>query len=202
MAEIESLFETRIYRAALDEAGTLNAELDAACRSIAEDDAAGQRWSRRHLYPGYTSYASLDDLPWRIPAFKTLVRILDRHVAAFAKDLEFDLGRKKLALDSLWINVLAPGGTHGSHLHPHAVISGTYYVAVPQGASAIKFEDPRLGLMMAAPPRKARARNRTFVALAPEPGTVLLWESWLRHEVPMNAADEERISVSFNYAWR
>jgi uncharacterized protein (TIGR02466 family) len=32
-------------------------------------------------------------------------------------------------------------------------------------------------------------------------GEVLLWESRLRHEVPMNLAEEERVSVSFNYEW-
>jgi uncharacterized protein (TIGR02466 family) len=205
MASFETRFVTRIYRAELVEAGPdLAGEIDAACRSIAHDDVAGQRWSARNGYPGYTSYASLNDLPWRFPTFGRLVRALDRHVAAFAKDAEFDLGRARLKLDSMWINLLPPGGAHGSHLHPHSVVSGTYYVAIPVGASAIKFEDPRLGLMMATPPRKAKARpeNRVFASVAPAPGTVLLWESWLRHEVPMNQANEDRISVSFNYSWR
>jgi uncharacterized protein (TIGR02466 family) len=202
MATIEALFPTRIFRDELADA-RLNQELEAACRSIAEDDAAGQRWCRKHAYPGYTSYASLDDLPWRVPAFRELTRALDRAVSGFAKTLEFDLQGKKLKLDSLWINILEPGGTHSSHIHPHSVVSGTYYVAVPPGASAIRFEDPRLGFMMAAPPRKGKARpeNRQFVYVAPSPGTVLLWESWLRHEVPMNEAEEERISISFNYRW-
>ena len=55
--------------------------------------------------------------------------------------------------------------------------------------------------MMAAPPRKPKARltNRTFVEIAPKAGTLLLWESWLRHEVPENKARRDRISVSFNY---
>ncbi len=200
---VESFFVTKIYRSEIGEE-RLNAELDAACRSIAEDDTAGQTWCRKHGYPGYTSYASLNDLPWRVPAFTELVRILDKHVAAFVKELEFDLGRERLKLDSLWINVLPPGGVHTSHIHPHAVVSGTYYVAVPEGASAIKFEDPRLGFMMAAPPRKAKARpeQRAFVYVQPQPGTVLLWESWLRHEVPLNEAEEDRISISFNYRWR
>jgi uncharacterized protein (TIGR02466 family) len=206
MATIETVFVTRIYRAELEGGGcgSLVADLDAACRSIALDDAAGQRWCRRNGYPGYTSYASLSDLPWRFPAFKALAKALDRHVAEFAKELELDLKKGRLALDSLWINVLPPGGVHTSHIHPHAVVSGTAYVAVPAGASAIKFEDPRLGFMMAAPPRrqKARPENRTFVYVSPQPGTVLLWESWLRHEVPMNGGEDERISVSFNYAWR
>lgn len=201
----DACFVTRIYRAELDGPDAeLVAELHGACRSIAQDDVAGQRWCRKHGYPGYTSYASLNDLPWRFPAFARLGRALDRHVATFAREVEFDLGRSRLKLDSLWINVLPPGGIHGSHLHPHAVVSGTYYVALPSGASAIKFEDPRLGLMMAAPPRKARARadNRPFLSVMPRTGTILLWESWLRHEVPLNQADEDRISVSFNYAWK
>jgi uncharacterized protein (TIGR02466 family) len=201
----ETLFVTRIYREELAPGdGPLNRELDAACRSIAADDEAGQRWCRKNGYPGYTSYGSLNDLPWRVPAFKALVRELKPHVARFARELELDLKGAQLALDSLWINVLPPGGAHGSHLHPHAVVSGTYYVAVPEGASALKLEDPRLGLMMAAPPRRAKARpeNRSFVAIAPSAGTVLLWESFLRHEVPLNQAPEERISISFNYAWR
>ncbi len=89
-----------------------------------------------------------------------------------------------------------------AHIHPHSAISGTYYVSVPVGASAIRFEDPRLGFMMAAPMRKpsARRENRAFVDFAPKAGSVLLWESFLRHEVPVNRARTPRISVSFNYA--
>ncbi|MBJ6371169.1 2OG-Fe(II) oxygenase family protein [Sedimentitalea arenosa] len=204
MAEIESLFVTRLYRAALGERGGIDvAELEASCLAIAEDDEAGQAWCEENGYPGYTSYASLDDLPWRFPIFKDLEAVLDAHVAAFAEDLEFDLGARKLKLDSLWINILPEGGTHASHIHPHSVISGTTYVAMPDGASALKLEDPRSARMMAAPPRVKAARRemRPFIYVTPAVGDVLLWESWLRHEVPMNMAEDERISVSFNYAW-
>jgi uncharacterized protein (TIGR02466 family) len=206
MANIDTLFVTKIYRAELtgQKAERLNAELEAACLSIAEDDEAGQRWCAKNSYPGYTSYASLNDLPWRVPVFGELLKALNTHVAAFAKELEFDLKGRKLELDSLWINILPPGGVHTSHIHPHSVVSGTYYVTIPEGASALKLEDPRLGFMMAAPPRKAKAKaeNRQFAYMKPAPGTVLLWESWLRHEVPVNEAESERISVSFNYNWQ
>ena len=205
MAQIDSLFVTRLYRANLSERGTAidTAELEASCWSIAEDDEAGQNWCDENGYPGYTSYASLTDLPYRFPVFKDLVKVLDKHVTAFEEDLAFDLDGRKLKLEDIWINILPPGGIHTSHIHPHSVISGTTYVAVPDGASAIKFEDPRSAMMMAAPPRlKDAPRNlRTFVYEAPKPGDVLLWESWLRHEVPLNMAEEERISVSFNYIW-
>lgn len=206
MPNIETLFVTRLYRAEIATRGAgrrLNADLKADCLSIAADDGAGQAWARSHGYKGYTSYASLDDLAWRSSVFADLVGAIDPHVAAFAKAAEFDLGRRPLVADSIWINVLEPGGHHTAHIHPHSVISGTYYVDVPPGASAIRFEDPRLAQMMAAPPRRARASrsSQSFVSVAPKTGTLLLWESWLRHEVPPNTARTKRISVSFNYRW-
>ncbi|WP_298974902.1 2OG-Fe(II) oxygenase family protein [uncultured Roseobacter sp.] len=205
MSDIESLFVTRLYRATLSEQGKPidTAELEASCWSIAEDDEAGQEWCDENGYPGYTSYASLTDLPYRFPIFKDLVKALNKHVKAFTKDLEFNLDGRKLKLEDIWINILPPGGIHTSHIHPQSVISGTTYVTVPPGASAIKFEDPRLPMMMAAPARvkDARPEMRSFHYVTPETGEVLLWESWLRHEVPLNMAEEERISVSFNYSW-
>ena len=205
MSDIKSLFATRLYHAKLAELGDpINpAELENSCLVIADDDEAGQEWCEANAFPGYTSYASLTDLPWRFPIFADLVKVLDAHVAAFCTDLQFDLGDKKVTLDSLWINILPEGGIHTSHIHPHSVISGTTYVAMPDGASAIKFEDPRSAMMMAAPTRVQDARDemRSFVYVSPAVGDVLLWESWLRHEVPMNMAEDERISVSFNYGW-
>ena len=126
MSNIKSLFATRLYHAALSDHGKPidTDELAASCFSIAEDDEAGQDWCEENGYAGYTSYASLDDLPYRFPIFKGLVKSLDKHVAAFAKDLEFDLGDRKLVLDSLWLNILPEGGIHTSHIHPHSVISG------------------------------------------------------------------------------
>lgn len=205
MAQLSSLFVTRLYRAPLSEHPPAidPAELEATCLSIAEDDEAGQAWCEENGYPGYTSYASLTDLPWRMPIFADLVKCLDAHVAAFAEDLEFDLEGRKLELEDIWINILPEGGSHASHIHPQSVISGTTYVAMPEGTSALKLEDPRHAMMMAAPARRKDAREelRQFTYVNPKVGDVLLWESWLRHEVPTNMAEEERISVSFNYAW-
>ena len=61
------------------------------------------------------------------------------------------------------------------------MISGTYYVTVPEGAGPIVYEDPRLAMLMAAPPRKATAPRelQSHVSETPKPGTLLLWESWL-----------------------
>ena len=204
MTKINAVFSTPLYHASLTEQGDIDLDnIERSCWSIAQDDEAGQKWCEENGYPGYTSYAALTDLGWRFPVFAELEKLLDRHVARFVKELDWDLGDKAVTLEDLWINILPEGGTHSGHIHPHSVISGTTYIAMPEGASAIRFEDPRLPLMMAAPPRRIDARNglKSFVYVAPKVGDVILWESWLRHEVPVNMAEEDRISVSFNYRW-
>lgn len=201
---IRNAFPTALYRNRLSgkKVSALLQDLELTCRQFAKEDKAGRDWALEHGYNGYTSYASLNDLTWRASVFADLARILDRHVATFARHLEFSLGGRPLALNSLWINLLNKGGSHAAHIHPGSVISGTVYIATPKGAGAIKFEDPRLGLMMAAPAKRENAReeNRRHLTIAPARGTVLLWESWLRHEVLPHQASQPRISISFNYS--
>lgn len=199
---VDQIFATSLYNAKLGgkRAPAFLDELRIACRAIQQEDRAGQAWSEAAGYKGYTSFASLDDLPQQNPAFAELVERLQPHLVAFALAVDFDMRGLKPFIDSIWINVLEPGGTHTGHIHTNSVISGTIYLDVPQGASALRLEDPRLPMMMAAPPRKAKAsaHNRSFVYVQPSPGSVILWESWLRHEVTVNMANEDRMSISFN----
>lgn len=198
---VRNLFPTPLYEGDLGDPALL-AELAHSVRSLASDDAAGRRWCRANGYPGYTSYASLADLTTRDPAFQALAKRLVPHVAAFVKAAHLDLGGRRPRLDSLWVNILKGGGGHSGHIHPHSIVSGTVYIEVPDGAVSLKIEDPRLPLMMAAPPRTGDApvETRPFLYLEPKPGTIFLWESWLRHEVPQGRRSGDRISISFNYA--
>jgi uncharacterized protein (TIGR02466 family) len=190
---VRSLFPTKLYEADIGDDALLR-ELAHSIRVLAQDDEAGRRWSKEHGYAGYTSYASLNDLPKRDPAFAALARVLTDHAARFAKESRFHLPRQP-KLDSLWTNLLKSGGHHSGHIHPHSVLSGTIYVEVPRGSGAIRFEDPRLPLMMAAP-----SRPDTFVTVEPRAGLLLMWESWLRHEVLPGTGRGERLSISFNFA--
>jgi uncharacterized protein (TIGR02466 family) len=196
---VRSLFVTRLYEAEIGD-GALLSELAHSIRTLAQDDEAGRRWSRECGYKGYTSYASLNDLPRRDPAFAEVSRLLKPHALAFAEACAFKLDRR-LRLDSLWVNLLPVRGSHRAHIHPHSVLSGTLYVEVPKGSGSIAFEDPRLPMMMAAPPRAKGAPEelRTVVTVDPYPGLLVLWESWLRHEVLAGTGKGERLSISFNF---
>jgi uncharacterized protein (TIGR02466 family) len=202
---ISSFFPTRIYSASLPPARSvaLNGRLLRECLQLREDDVAGQKWSKRSYPGGFTSYASSSRMHQLSPTFAQLERLINRHVGRFVQELEFDLGERTLAMTDCWVNIMPRGVTHSLHLHPLSVISGTYYVRVPKGSPGLKFEDPRLDRYMGAPPRRqdASQRNRGWVVMPAVAGGMLLFESWLRHEVVANPSAAERISISFNYGW-
>ena len=204
-SHISFLFPTLVYSAPLGAgAAKLNRELLIECRKIREQDAAGRRWSARNYPNGYTSYGSLDQLHRMSSTFIALRERIDRHVAAYARALQWDLRGGRLGMTDCWANLMGPGSAHNLHLHPQAVVSGTYYVNVPRGSAGLKFEDPRLSRFMAAPMRRAKAPRelRAHVEYPARAGHLILFESWLRHEVPAGGTARERVSLSFNYHWR
>jgi uncharacterized protein (TIGR02466 family) len=197
-----SVFPTLIYSKRLQPSWqSLNSKLLRECKQLAIDDEAGRRWSRKNYPNGYTSYSSASRMHQLSPTFALLERILNRHVAAFARALEFDLEDRELSMTDCWVNIMPTQVVHSLHLHPLSTISGTYYVQTPPGSSGIKFEDPRLDRFMAAPPRHTGARQQPWETVQANAGTVVMFESWLRHEVAPNPAKKPRISISFNYSW-
>ena len=200
-----ALFPTLVYAAALEPRGAkaFNAQLLREIRQLRLDDPAGRRWSAQNYPGGYTSYGSASRMHRMSPTFAALERKLARHVRAFSRSLGFDLLRRELTMTDCWVNVMPRGVVHGLHLHPLSTLSGTYYVQTPAGSPGIKLEDPRLDRMMAAPPRRAKGRRdcSPWVVLPATSGGVVLFESWLRHEVPPNPVRADRISISFNYSW-
>ncbi len=199
---VRALFPTLVYSAELDRRGrdAFNAQLLREIRQLRLDDAAGRRWSGRNYPGGYTSYGSASRMHRVSPTFAALERKLARHVRAYSRALGFRLAARSLVMTDCWVNVMPRGVVHGLHLHPLSTISGTYYVRAPDGSPGLKFEDPRLDRMMAAPPRRP-GRAGPWVVVPARAGRLVLFESWLRHEVPANPVRAERVSISFNYSW-
>jgi uncharacterized protein (TIGR02466 family) len=202
---IHSFFPTQVYAARLQQANwrQFNNELLRECHQVRDHDVDGQKWCRKNYPGGYTSYGSLCRMHKMSSTFMELERKLNRHVKAFASALDLDLEGRPLAMTDCWINIMPHQVVHGLHLHPLSTISGTYYVKTPAGCAGIKFEDPRLDRFMAAPPRRAdcQLEHKAWQTVRAEAGKVVLFESWLRHEVPPNPLQAERVSISFNYSW-
>ena len=200
-----TLFATQVYQKKMhtSETGSLK-ELLSEIHLIQKSDQPGIAWSKQNYAGGYTSYGSIDKLHKFSSTFENLQLAINSHVDLYLKNLDYDASTKKnLTMTNCWVNMMPANVSHPAHIHPQAVISGTFYVALPRGSSPIKFEDPRLGFMMNAPSLKPNAKPETkrFVCLQLQPADLVLFESWLRHEVPANASKTPRVSISFNYGW-
>lgn len=201
---LHALFPSLVYE------GHLKAQRAALNRRLLSDlgglellDRLGRRWSRKNYRGGYTSYGSVTDLHRRFPAYEELERLLQPHAKKYAAGLGWKLRGRKLLMTTCWVSRMPRSTRHVMHNHPLCVMSGTYYVAVPRGTSSLRFEDPRLALMKAAPPRQKSSliESASAVSLPPSPGRFYFFPNWLRHEVPANPVAGERVSVSFNYEW-
>ena len=201
---IHSLFTTSVFQAPLTSrarVSRINSQLILEIQDLSQKDKVGKAWSRENYPRGYTSYASMSRLFEFSSSFDDLKALIDLKVRDYIKALGYQNHASDLEMTNLWANVMKKGCSHTAHIHPHSVLSGTYYVQVPSGASPLKIEDPRLGLFMNTPLLKdsVRENQKRFFKVQPRAGEVVLFESWLRHEVPEVTSSQPRISLSFNY---
>ena len=100
-------------------------------------------------------------------------------------------------------NRIKSGGAHPIHSHPESVLSGCFYLKVPENSSPIVFNDPRdYWKFIEYPPIFGSGRERYSLlpeyVINPTEGMLLMWPSWLEHQVPTSTVSDERIVVAFN----
>jgi uncharacterized protein (TIGR02466 family) len=202
MQKIQELFPSYIYTGHLTSKNLLR-ELKREIEILPSIDIEGQRWSKKNYIGGYSTYASLTQLHQTSPNFGDLEKRLRPHMRKMIAKLEWDLMNGKIQMTTCWANSMGKGTHHTMHIHPHCVLSGVYFVDCPAGSSPFKLEDPRMSKMMAAPPRKmsCQIRNKNYIEFRPKAGDFIIFESWMKHEVPPHRGDKPRLSVSFNYEW-
>ena len=121
----------------------------------------------------------------------------------FGDKLEFDKS-KNLNLSNIWININGYGHSNVSHIHPHSILSGVYYVQTFENCGDIYFNHPCYNTFLfdwkdvQKQPKNCFTAPRWF--FKPKPGMLLLFPSWLEHFVQpnLNKNKKERISISFN----
>ena len=111
----------------------------------------------------------------------------------------------KPVLGNMWANVNYPGGYNRPHLHPNSLFSGVYWIKTPVKSGNLMLYDPRPGAQCTMPNRKEGPLPRETwreVHYEPVAGRIIMFPSWLWHEVRTNESNDTRISVSFNFLQR
>lgn len=109
----------------------------------------------------------------------------------------------RLYISNLFVSEIFPGEQHPSHRHPNSIVSGVFYLQVPQGSSPIIIEDPRPHFSFFGPDNfisQETIYNTPQVVLYPKVGDIYLWNSWLPHTVPVSRSsyDGGRVTMVFN----
>ena len=104
---------------------------------------------------------------------------------------------QRLVITQLWGNKNPKGSKHHEHVHPNSIISGVFYLRQDPKLPPIQFSKSNQESMK-LDPRKYNTYNAETFLLPCTSGELILFPSNLRHSVPVNMGEEERISLSFN----
>ena len=140
--------------------------------------------------------------------FKTKDSYLTKHeqlknIVSFFKECIDDYcntivnSEQRLVITQLWGNKNPKGSKHHEHVHPNSILSGVFYLRQDPKLPPIQFAKSNQEAMK-LDPRKYNTYNAETFLLPCVSGELILFPSNLRHSVPMNQGDEERISLSFN----
>ena len=105
--------------------------------------------------------------------------------------------KQRLVITQCWANRNPKGSQHHEHVHPNSIISGVMYFQINEKLPPISFTKDRQDGMKLNPEKYNHMNSETFM-LPCKPGELILFPSSLRHSVPTNHGEEDRISVSFN----
>jgi uncharacterized protein (TIGR02466 family) len=108
---------------------------------------------------------------------------------------------RQLEVEQAWINVFEPGAQEGQHTHDGSLLSCSYYVDAPADSGCIVFPDPitaRRSYREFTKTTGTEMLTRSDMAVEPQPGRLVMFESWMPHYVQCNKSDKVRISIAIN----
>lgn len=195
---VEMVFPTPIAVHEWPDSAELNAELKSL---ILADEAGGDGLARSNV-GGW--HSGMDFLYRPEPCLARLRGRIQRMTGELTGAL-MKPGRSRFSMEG-WANVLRRGQYNSLHLHPNSTWSGVYYVTgnpppdSPSDGDAaysgkIEFVDPRPGASATYTVESALQRR---CMLNPGPGAMIVFPSWLQHQVHPYYGPDTRISIAFN----
>jgi uncharacterized protein (TIGR02466 family) len=107
----------------------------------------------------------------------------------------------KPVIGNMWANINYENAYNRVHLHANSLFSGTYYIKTPAQSGSLIVHDPRPGVHINMPKRKEGELPKQLwmrVFFQPRAGQMIIFPSWVWHEVEPHPSKDTRISVAFN----
>lgn len=197
MIDTNLIFPTPVW--VEDNAGIDREKLLEFVNVVRKEDPEGREISNNG---GWQSHDFTDEVMLKNPLFELRNKILQ--MAYYCAD-EFGFVDYTLRIVNLWMNVNTRGNSNHVHTHPGSILSGVYYVSVPDCCSGtLNFlRDYQYQMMkeswgMGNNVKHDSTLNENIVTFSPENDSMVMFPAWLLHSVSKSNSDGERISISFN----
>ena len=141
------------------------------------------------------NYRSDDSYLLRKEELNNIKNFLSESIDKFTKNVL--QSKQRLVITQSWANRNPKGSKHHEHVHPNSIISGVMYFQINEKLPPIQFSKANQDGMKLEPIKYNYVNSESFM-LPCKPGELILFPSSLKHSVPINQGDEDRISVSFN----
>ena len=196
-ARIEFIFPHPLLRHTWNDAAALNAELRRAILGEERKQAGGRKRSNSGGW-----HSEVGELEFCGAGGKTLIERAVQLANHASAQVFAGYGRQPPPFGWIvqaWANVNREGDFNRLHNHPGSTWSGTYYVdtGIAQGrreTTPLSLFDPCQGRAVSFFP----ATVPNFIYVAPEPGLMVLFPSYVPHMVTPHQGSETRISIAFN----
>ena len=100
---------------------------------------------------------------------------------------------------AMWAIINKKNSYNVKHNHQNCYLSSAYYIKKPENSGDITFYDPKESKTYRFPEvEKHTNYSAESITIKPEEGDLLIFPSYLYHDVGVNLSDKERIVVSFN----
>lgn len=134
------------------------------------------------------------------PEAQSLIEEINGRLEALRQNINYrdDLD---LRVESMWININHPYSYNSPHTHPNSYMSGVYYVKVPENSGKLILKHPSILQPLFTPQGVIKSYDESNCSkwtVDPEEGKLVIFPSWIEHEVTQNLSGEDRISIAFN----
>lgn len=113
----------------------------------------------------------------------------------------YDVDKYEFYVSGMWGQDIKCHGGHSPHVHKHSQLSGFFFMETPQGGSYPVFLDPRQGKAMVEldilPSEEVTDACNAVHFNNVKPGTLMLFSSWLSHQLTVNEADTPSKFIHF-----
>lgn len=169
-----------------------NDKIEKFCYKQMDDDPNGRIISNRGGWQSNDLFTSTT------PELKELTDIISSRFIDLAFKMNYNIN---CPVGNFWININKKNSHNVPHIHPRTLLTSVYYVKVPENSGNIIFhrtihnyEEYVKDYMIS----KYNEYNSSTYTFVPKKGKLLIFPSWLEHEVEPNETDLERISIAFN----